>query len=65
MKNSHLHPGSVSYTEYMSMGKFSIVTSESSNDFLCFRLQRLLTSSDTVSKAVCTQTYSLEVSIWI
>lgn len=33
------------------MGIFSIETSVSSRDFLCLRLQRLRTSSDTVSRA--------------
>lgn len=33
------------------MGTFSIETSVSSRDFLCLRLQRLRTSSDTVSRA--------------
>lgn len=33
------------------MGTFSIETSVSSSDFLCLRLQRLRTSSDTVSRA--------------
>lgn len=64
MKSSHLHSGSVSNTVYVSIGKFSMVTSESSNDFLCFRLQRLLTSSDTVSKAE-TQTSTLDAFIRI
>lgn len=36
---------------YVSMGTFSIETSVSSRDFLCLRLQRLRTSSDTVSRA--------------
>lgn len=43
------------------METFSMVTSEISSDFLCLRLQRLRTSSETVSRAVCgrgTATYT-------
>lgn len=36
---------------YVSIGTFSIETSVSKRDFLCLRLQRLRTSSDTVSRA--------------
>lgn len=48
----YLQLGSSWCTEYVSMWTFSMVTSESSNNFLCFRLQRLRTSSDTGRRAI-------------
>lgn len=50
-RGSHLQPGSLLCTEYVTIGTFSMATSERSRDFLCFRLHRLRTSSDTVSRA--------------
>lgn len=52
--HTDLQLGSLGCTEYVSMGTFSMATSESSRDFLCFRLQRLRTSSETVSRAAQT-----------
>lgn len=48
---SHLQLGSLLCTEYAPIGTFSMAMSERSSDFLCFRLHRLRTSSDTVSRA--------------
>lgn len=39
------------WLEYVSMGTGSMERSEISKDFLCLRLQRLRTSSETVSSA--------------
>lgn len=61
----HRQLGSLWCTEYVSMGTFSMVTSERSRDFLCLRLQRLRTSSETVRRATHTQaSFHYEISLF-
>lgn len=60
----YLQVGSSWCPEYVSMETFSMVTSESSN-FLCFRLQRLRTSSDTGRRAIQVRIHKMYSLYWI
>ena len=60
---TYLQLDSARWLEKVSMGTVSSDSPESSRDFLCFRLQRLRTSSETVSRAVHKKTKPTEACL--